>query len=79
MEFLLCGFGGKITPKVIGDKSVAWNNCSLFENNLFLDWLTRQDLIDTYFELVSLTKIQVILIDFIIFSLLLFVHVTHNL
>ena len=32
--------------KVIGDKSVALNNCLLFEINLFLGWLTRQDLID---------------------------------
>ena len=28
------GFGGKITPKVIGDKFVALKNCSLFEINL---------------------------------------------
>ena len=33
-EFLPRGFGGKITPKVIGDKFVALKNCSLFEINL---------------------------------------------
>ena len=29
--FLHRGFGGKITPNVIGDKSVALNSCKLFE------------------------------------------------
>ena len=45
---------GKITLKVIGDKSVALNNCSLFENNLLLGWLTRHDLIDMWFKLVKI-------------------------
>ena len=52
VEILLCGFGGKITPNVIGDKSVTLNNCSLLEIHLFLDWLTRRDLIDMWFRLV---------------------------
>ena len=50
VDFLPRGFGDKIIPNVIGDKPVALNNCSLFEINLFLDWLTRQDLIDVWFK-----------------------------
>ena len=45
-------FGDKITPKVIGDKSVALNNCSLFETNLLSGWLTRENIIEIYFKLV---------------------------
>ena len=33
VEFLPSGFSGKITPKVLGNKSVAVNNCSQFEIN----------------------------------------------
>ena len=33
--FLPPGFGGKITPKVICNKSVALNSCLLFEINFF--------------------------------------------
>ena len=36
VEILPRGFGGRITPKVIGDKYVALMNCSPFEFNLFL-------------------------------------------
>ena len=35
VEFLPHGFGGKITPKVKDNKSVAWNNYSLIEINYF--------------------------------------------
>ena len=41
VKFLPLGFGGQITPKVIGDKSVALNNCSLFENKYV--WVALQD------------------------------------
>ena len=40
-------FGGKITPKVMGDKSVAFIDYLLFEFHKLLGWLTRRDLIDT--------------------------------
>ena len=43
VEFLLRGFGGRIIPKLMGDKFVGLNNCSLLEINLCLDWLTRRD------------------------------------
>ena len=36
VEFLPQGFQGNTILKVIGDKSVAWNNCSWFEINLWL-------------------------------------------
>ena len=36
VEILPHSFGGKITPKVIGDKAVAWKNSSLFEFNFWL-------------------------------------------
>ena len=52
VEILPRGFRDKITPKVIGDKSVVLINCSLNEINLFLGRLTRQDLIDMWFKLV---------------------------
>ena len=34
-DFLMHSFGGKIRPKAIDNNSVVWNNCSLFEINLF--------------------------------------------
>ena len=37
VEILPRGFGGKNTQNVTGDKSVAINNCSPFESNLFLN------------------------------------------
>ena len=48
--------GGIIAPKVIGDKSIALIDCSLFEFNFLLGWLTRQDLIDIWFELVLIKE-----------------------
>ena len=72
VEFLPCRFRGKITTKVIGDKSISLNNCSLFDINLFLGWLTSRDLIDMWFNQ-GLIKIS------IIFSLLSFKHVTKKL
>ena len=56
VEILPCSFGDKITPKVIGDKSVALIDCSLFEINLLLGWLTRQYLIDMWFKLVLIKR-----------------------
>ena len=41
VEFWPREFGDKVIPKVICDKSVALNNCSLFKIILFLGWLTR--------------------------------------
>ena len=37
VEFLPHGIWDTIIPKVIGDKFVIINNCSLFEIELFLD------------------------------------------
>ena len=52
VEILLHSFGGKITPKVIGDKSIELIDCSIFEFNFLLGWHMRQDLIDMWFKLV---------------------------
>ena len=43
---------------------VALNNCLLFEINLFLGWLTRQDLIDMLFKLVSTKRSKQLFIGF---------------
>ena len=51
VEFLPRSFGGKITPKVIGDKSVELIDCSFFEIYFLLGWLTRRDQIDIWFTL----------------------------
>ena len=56
MEIFPRGFGGKITPKVIGDKSVELNDYSFFNFNFLLGWLTRQDLIDMWFKLVFIKR-----------------------
>ena len=76
MDFLQRGFGGKITLKVICDKSVALNDCSIFENNSFLDWLMRRDQIDMWFELVLIKRSKYFLIGFAII-LSRFKHVTN--
>ena len=72
-------FGGKVTPKVIGDKSVAFNHCSLFEINLLLGWLRRRDLIDMWFKLVLIQRSKLFFFVFPILSLLSFKHVTNYL
>ena len=41
VEFLPRGFRDEIIPIVIGDRSVAVDNCSLFELKLYRGWLTR--------------------------------------
>ena len=56
VQILPHNFGGKITPKVIGNKSVALIDCSLFEINSFLGWLTRQDLIDMWIKQVFIKR-----------------------
>ena len=78
VEILLRGFRGKIITKVRGDKSVALNSCSLFENNLFLDLLTRQDQINMWFELVLIKRLWFLIGFAISFTILLFNHATNN-
>ena len=56
VEFLPCSFGGKITLKEMSDKYVALIDCSLFEINSLLGWLTRLDLIDMLIELVLIKR-----------------------
>ena len=56
VEILLRSLGGKIILKVIGDYSVALIDCSLFEINLLLSWLTRRDLIDMWYKLVFIKR-----------------------
>ena len=56
VEILPRSFGGKITLKVICDKSVALIDCSLFEFNFLLGQLTRRDLIDMWFKLVLIKR-----------------------
>ena len=56
VEILRRGFRDKITPKLLGYKSVALNNCSIFEIDLFLGWLTGQNLIDMWFKLVLIKR-----------------------
>ena len=64
-EILPRSLGGKITPKVIGVKSVELIDCSLFNFYLLLGWLTkstfsscstRRDLVDMWFKLVLIKR-----------------------